>query len=163
MKFIKFNQYSLAMIIVGVALVLFGAFSASGRTMIKNLFVVKKPATIYNVKISFTNPLDFSYDVTKVTVSNEGAKLKRKNSFSDLILLNQDDIPTGSSIIGFEEQAVRNSGRIEYQLSYNLTHWYYFNGISWVDAKKCVTCGNSASQINELISEFPEISDGFRL
>lgn len=83
--------------------------------LVTNVFEQKKQTIIK--KISFDNPLSFSYDLTKISMSDLGAKLLNKNDKADIILLDPIKINKNDRIIGFEEYSRGGKNtKISYQL-----------------------------------------------
>lgn len=58
------------------------------------------------------------------------------------------------TLTGFSA-STSGTGQIRFQISNNGSSWYYWNGLEWTSATLGYTHANSASEINNQISQFP--------
>ncbi|HRY60002.1 MAG TPA: Ig-like domain-containing protein [Patescibacteria group bacterium] len=127
--------------------------------------VIKVTKQVSHYTISFQNPLDFTYDVTKISLDNSGAKLINGNYQADIILLKPLEIPNNSRILGFKENVQKLNGtKISYQVTTDNQHWYYYDGAKWrMAGGNCGDCTNNIVELNKNINQLPVSSGNFQI
>lgn len=114
--------------------------------------------------IPFTNPIDFSFDVTSITIDENGARLL-DNSQNAIIEL-QDPIyfEEGTEIIEFsstvDDDSLNNDG-VLFQIAsdFGEDSWEYFDGQNWSFVQDCSNCGNTIEEFNNHIEEYEVTND----
>ncbi|MFQ5493675.1 MAG: hypothetical protein ACE5DX_05970, partial [Candidatus Dojkabacteria bacterium] len=123
-----------------------------------------RSANTFNVQIPFTNPVDFTYNLSRMRVDNNGARLATDKLIAEIELQSNISLPEDPQFLGFEASTnVPGGTAITFQLSTDFTNWYYHNGNDWVSADECPTCGNTVAEVNDLIGDLPVFSDVLRI
>jgi len=118
----------------------------------------------FTANVDFSNPRNFSFDVTKVNIDENGAALKGNIKEADIILLTPIKIDPDSKLVSFKEDAIKDrNSKITYQLTSDYKAWYYFDGNNWVKVGNCTTCSNYAIEIEQSIDKFPVMSNGLQV
>lgn len=117
-----------------------------------------------SISVPVENPLSFTYDLAKVTISNQGAQLIDENSSAEIIFLDPIYIPKGTTITEISHEAeIREDTNIYYQLTTDYDYWYYFDGNKWTEVGTCEQCYNTIGELNSNIRSFPITTDSLRL
>ena len=127
--------------------------------------VIKPSYIVSHYTLSFQNPLDFTYDISKVNLNSSGASLINKNDVADIISVKPLAIPKNSQILSFKENADKKAGaKISYQITTDNLHWYYFDGAKWrMAGASCHDCTNNISELNKNISHLPVSTGNFQI
>jgi len=139
-----------------VLLIVLAVGTPLGRHLkLADLFESKK-IQVFSYEVPFSEPLDLTYNITKVIVDEKGTKLINKQDQAEAILLTSINIPDDYKLVGFNESSDTNNGsNIKYQISSDYTHWYYYNGTKWAIAGNSESSTNSAEEINKFIDKLP--------
>jgi len=114
--------------------------------------------------VDFNNPQRFSYDVSKVHVDKDGAKLTAVGENADIITMDPLRLMKGDKLVGFHEDALKWPGsNIKYQLSGDYVNWYYYDGKDWQPVGNCIDCSNTAVEVHQNIDKLPIFSDGLKI
>jgi hypothetical protein len=118
----------------------------------------------YQTTVSFTDSVQFVYDLSKMTLDKAGIRLKADNSLASVITLNPLSIPASSELIKFAENATKpKNSEITYQISNDQNSWYYFDGHDWKSTAGCPECGNTADEVNLHLASFILRTDGLQI
>jgi len=159
MKTLKTNWLSFLLGILAVAVVI-AAFIGL------KLYIdeISSQPTDYSVTVSYSNPINFTYDLEDAVVDVKGTRLKAFESSVEVTGLSDIALPVGGELSGFVENAEIGEGSsIKYQLTTDYVNWYYYNGESWVLAGDCEDCYNSVAEVDGHISELPLESGSLRV
>src|SRR3989338_2507904 len=142
--------------ITAIAVILMLAFNSTKNGNFRSTFT--------KIPISFSNPLSFTYDVSRVSIDREGTRLLQLDDQAEVIYLDDLALPSSRSIIGFAQDADTPEGtKILYQITTDFTYWYYFDGKNWTPVIDCPDCANDANQIDSYIDSLPLKSRGFKI
>lgn len=146
----------LSLIVVSGYILLNQSFTSQLSSQILNSILPWGETT--KIEVRFDNGLDFSYDLTKAVVNEDGLKLKNRGDSAEIITLDKQKIPENNQIVAFEEHSIKKiKESITYQFSADDKYWYYFDGDDWAKVSSGCdnNCSNSAVEVSNHITDLP--------
>lgn len=111
--------------------------------------------TGYTVFIPFNDPLEIRYDIANVLLNSRGVKLHSGAESEFVEIFKPITVEKNSRVININEVTGPDSeGSIEYQLSSDGQQWYFFDQNKWVNSQDCEFCGNTVSELKDVINSF---------
>jgi len=116
-------------------------------------------------KISFTDPLNFSYSPEKITIDGSGARLIDINEKGLVETSTPITLPKDVKLLGFKEVSdKKGNSDISYRVTTSSNSWYYFDGSNWrIVPESCKDCTNNAQEIDKNIGSLPIESTNLKI
>lgn len=159
--FVMFNVIFIALLFVVIFALVFNF--TSNKTLAEIIQDRLFYQEVKTLAVKFNEPLNYTFDLRKVVINENGASLKKTNSMADIILLDDIDLAQDTKFVGFRQDAiVYGTSTVKYQITSDGEKWYYYNGAKWDEANSCLGCANTAKEVSENIGKFP-VSKKFQI